>query len=189
MRATIVNFADAPRVVYNTESIGVEIAIGQQRDIDIEMPTAKFIMASMRAGDAGLVIVPGGMQIPDTVARALELLRDMETKSQTDMLSAIVDLIGADNIEHRPTQVQMRKALSRVITEFCDDTFPTDGAPAPQPMERSDNHDDAMRTALGELEDDDIEAEEEAPPPAKSKRPKRPAKRVAKTGKTKRVRL
>lgn len=195
MRVSILNFADGPRVVYDATSNGVEIPIGSKKDLDIAVVTANFIMKSMRHGDAGLVIVPPDTKLPEHIAEALACMRGLEHEAYDVMLARIQACIGREAIEPRPTRVQMRQALARVIIEFCEQNMAelVERAQVPPAEVRPDNPDGALTTALGEFKPpsddrpvatpagpgtikDDEDEEENDPPKKKNKRVAHPAK-------------
>jgi len=180
------NFASGSRVVYNGENVGVEIPIGQKREVDIALPTLRFILKSMKAGDAGLVIVPANTELPETISSILGLLRTIESTPYDQMLSSIQALIGHAAIEPRPTRVQMRQALGKQITDFCERNMDMliDHAQAPTTSSpRADVPDEALNITLGiartpqsgePIETPDspgvmVEPEEDAPAPARRK--------------------
>lgn len=191
MRVALMNFANGPRVVYNSENVGVEVPIGARRELDIAIPTANFIMKSMKLGDAGLVIVPGDTELPSHVTNALDLMRSIEHSAYDEMLARIQALIGREAIEPRPTRAQMRMALGKMITEFCERNMDelVHRAPIPPVEPRGDNMDGALAAALGQddptVKPQEAEKRDEDTGDIENDPPKKPNKRVAHPAKSK----
>lgn len=201
MKATLANFGDAIRVVQNVSKDNVVIGIGKIVVTDIHPAHYDFIFKAQLKGDTLLLVPDGTTEVPTQLTEVLQLLSEIDSGPYDEIISRLAKLLGADNIDMRPTKPQIRYQLKEVAAGFCKANAEmlanaltasrTERAPAPQLTEPADP---ALRASLGLSERPPAERRPrervrlaEAPAPVRRPPPPKPAPKPAAKATKKRV--
>lgn len=117
MRATLMNFGDANRIIHDLYKQPVVVGIGRVVSTDIDPAAYNFIAKAQQRGDT-LVIVPEGTEMPPAMMEIMQLLTEVETGPYDDIVRRLIGIVGKDNIDMRPTHAQIRATLKGKAQQF-----------------------------------------------------------------------